>query len=223
MENKGSRSVPHSEKLSPISVDSPWLCRVLYGCGEQWFLICFTQGETVPHQCGPSLAMSCFILMWRTRILDVLHTGRNCPPPHQCGQSLAMSCFIRIINRINNAQMFLVSTWLTVFLKKWTFHTHTLTAEFWGQDYICHWSVVSHSHWRCCADGACKRLNRGISGVTWNRHIVLAPWGPAGLSPPCGQLLAVLLIVIFTNMYIARARCECRTAVGSSGLNARWS
>ena len=26
-----------------------------------------------------------------------------------------------------------------------------------------------------------------------------------------------------TNMYIARARCECQTAVGSSGLNACWS
>ena len=26
-----------------------------------------------------------------------------------------------------------------------------------------------------------------------------------------------------TNMFIARARCECQTAVGSSGLNARWS
>ena len=25
------------------------------------------------------------------------------------------------------------------------------------------------------------------------------------------------------NMYIVRARCECQTAVGSSGLNARWS
>ena len=26
-----------------------------------------------------------------------------------------------------------------------------------------------------------------------------------------------------TNMYIARARCECQPAVGTSGLNARWS
>ena len=26
-----------------------------------------------------------------------------------------------------------------------------------------------------------------------------------------------------TNMYIARARCECQMAVGSSGLNACWS
>ena len=49
------------------------------------------------------------------------------------------------------------------------------------------------------ADGACKWLNKEISGVRGTRHLALVLWGPQGKSPPCGQPLDVMFIAIFTG------------------------
>ena len=53
------------------------------------------------------------------------------------------------------------------------------------------------------ADGPCKRLNKDLSCVRGTGHIALAPWGPPGLSTPCGQLLDVIFIAIFTGYGLA--------------------
>ena len=69
------------------------------------------------------------------------------------------------------------------------------------QDYFCHWSVVSHSHWGCW--WGMQEVEQGNIRYQGDSPRSPSPWGPLGLSPPCGQLLDVIFIAIFTGHGLA--------------------
>ena len=61
-----------------------------------------------------------------------------------------------------------------------------------------------------------------VPATLWVRILLSAE--KDNLSPFDSKIACLCQITeIKNNMYIARARCECQTAMGSSGLNARWS
>ena len=72
-----------------------------------------------------------------------------------------------------------------------------LIAEFWEQDYFCHWAVVSHSHSRCW--WGTQEAEQGNIRYQGDSSHSTCPWKPHGLRPPCGQFVDVIFIAFFTG------------------------